>query len=256
MSMIRRSPLWGAIIIIILAITMVFMMTNLHYQNTKLQKENNELRTSIDNQEDTIDSLNLSLSDLTAQVETLKDESGPLKEENALLKEDNNSLKEEKDTLIAENAQLKKDKDFLQAEVHKEVVLVRASNMDFKSYMPYTAITNKNSRQWELQQKAYTNAEGIRCIDGRPLVAVGTGWGLSVGDVAVVICENGNSFEIMVGDIKSDKHTLSDNKTSASNDCRCEFIVDMDKLIPYIKDGGNMAKIQTYNGYVIDIQKK
>ena len=242
MSMIRRSSLWGAIIIIILAITMVFRMASLYYQNTKLQKENNELKANIDSHEDTIDSLNLNLSDLTTQVTALK-------EENCLLQEEN-------DGLNAENAQLEKDKEFLQAEVNKETVLVHVIDTDFKSYMPYTAITQRGSKQWELQQKAYTNGDGIRCIDGLPLIAVGTGWGLSVGDTAVVTCENGNSFEVMIGDIKSDKHTLSDNKTTASNNCRCEFIVDRDLLNPYIKDIGNIAMIKEYNGYVVDIQKK
>ena len=256
MSMIRRSSLWGAIIIIILAITMVFRMTNLHHQNTKLQKENNELKANIDSQGDKIDSLNSSISDLITQAETLKEESAPLKEENNTLRAENSTLKEEKNTLTEENEQLKKDKDFLQKEVNKEIVLVHASDMDFKSYMPYTAITKKGSKQWELQQRAYTNRVGIRCIDGMPLVAVGTGWGLSVGDTAVVTCENGNSFEVMIGDIKSDKHTLSDNKTTASNNCRCEFIVDMDQLNQYIKDIGNIAIIEEYNGYVVSIQKK
>ena len=120
--------------------------------------------------------------------------------------------------------------------------------------MSYKAITNQLSKQWALQQQATTNENGFRCIDGKPLVAVGTGWGLSVGDSAIVYCDNGNSFEVVIGDIKADIHTLLDNKTTASNNCRCEFIVDMSSLNSTVKRRGNVSVLQEYSGYVIDIK--
>jgi hypothetical protein len=126
---------------------------------------------------------------------------------------------------------------------------------DFKSYMPYTAITNKSSKQYKLQQQAYTDENGLRCIDNKPMVAVGTGWGLSVGDVALVICENGNSFEVVVGDIKDDRDTKSDNKTTSANNCRCEFIVDMSELNSTVKRSGNIAVLEEYKGYVTNVKK-
>lgn len=126
---------------------------------------------------------------------------------------------------------------------------------DFKSYMPYTAITNKSSKQYELQQQAYTDENGIRCIDGRPLIAVGTGWGLYIGDIVLVICNNGNSFEAIIGDWKANIHTKSDNKTTIDNNCRCEFIVDMSVLIPSVRRSGNVSVLEPYNGYVTNVQK-
>ena len=129
------------------------------------------------------------------------------------------------------------------------------STKDFKSYMPYTAITNTTSTQWQLQQIAYTDENGLRCIDGAPLVAVGTGWGLSVGDSAIITCDNGNSFTVVIGDIKADRHTAADNKTTLVNNCRCEFIVDLPALNGYAKTMGNVAVLEQYSGYVINITK-
>ena len=147
-------------------------------------------------------------------------------------------------------------------EVIKEVVIESQPNVetevnhnDFKSYMSYTAITDKTSTQWQLQQKAYTNADGIRCINGVPLVAVGTGWGLSVGDSAIVTCDNGNSFRVIIGDIKADIHTMADNKTTAANNCRCEFIVDVNALNKTVKKLGNISALEQYSGYVVSIVK-
>lgn len=149
-----------------------------------------------------------------------------------------------------------------EVEIIKEVVVEPQLNAetgmnrkDFKSYMSYTAITNKTSAQWQLQQRAHTNRDGIRCIDGVPLVAVGTGWGLSVGDSAIVTCDNGNSFRVVIGDIKADIHTMSDNKTTAANNCRCEFIVDVNALNKTVKKLGNISALEKYSGYVISIVK-
>ena len=87
------------------------------------------------------------------------------------------------------------------------------------------------------------------------MVAVGTGWGVNVGDVVLITCENGNSFEAVIGDIKDNADTMSDNKTTASNNCRCEFIVDMNNLNSTIRLSGNVAALEQYNGYVVNVQK-
>ena len=87
------------------------------------------------------------------------------------------------------------------------------------------------------------------------MVAVGSGWGVSVGDNVIVTCDNGNSFEAVIGDAKANVDTGSDNKTTSSNGCRCEFIVDYSSLNPIIKTMGNVAVLEKYNGYVINVQK-
>lgn len=137
----------------------------------------------------------------------------------------------------------------------KKTSITQPSKQDFKSYMSYTAITNTSSAQYKLQQQATTDENGIRCINSKPMVAVGTGWGVSVGDIVLMVCDNGNSFEAVIGDIKANAHTNADNKTTSSNGCRCEFIVDVGQLNKDVKLMGNVSVLEKYTGYVISIEK-
>lgn len=124
---------------------------------------------------------------------------------------------------------------------------------DFKSFMDYRTITNTASKQYQLQKKAITNKYGIRCVEQLPLVAIGTGWNIDVGSKIHVICANGNSFYALVGDIKADRDTLVDNKTSITNKCRCEFIVQTERLPQSIRSSGNISNLKEYHGYVVNI---
>ena len=47
-------------------------------------------------------------------------------------------------------------------------------NSGFKSYMSYKTITNKTSKQYNLQQKAHTGDYGIRMVSDRYCVVLGT----------------------------------------------------------------------------------
>jgi hypothetical protein len=165
-------------------------------------------------------------------------------------------LENEKNDLNIYISQLEVDNIKLQKANNKlQTSTTQVNHNDFKSYMPYTAITSKASKQLELQQQAYTDKNGLRCIDGRPMVAVGTGWNLSVGDIALITCDNGNNFEVVIGDIKANVDTNSDNKTTSANNCRCEFIVDMGELNSTVKISGNVAVLKQYSGYVTNVQK-
>jgi hypothetical protein len=168
-----------------------------------------------------------------------------------------NDLKDENSNLNVRVSQLEKENlQPQQEEPQTQPQETTSTNhSDFKSYMPYTTITNRASKQLELQQQAYTDSNGLRCIDGRPMIAVGTGWGVSVGDVVLVTCENNNSFEAIIGDIKDNIDTNADNKTTSANNCRCEFIVDMNELNSHIKISGNVAVLEQYSGYVVNVQK-
>lgn len=168
-----------------------------------------------------------------------------------LLNDMNTALQEEKDMLEIANRELHSQIE----EMESRNYIIAPAKRDFKSYMSYKAITNTASAQYGLQQNATTNEDGIRCIDGVPMVAIGTGWGLWVGDRGLVTCENGNTFEIVVGDIKSDRHTDAENKTTLSNGCRCEFIVDTPYMNATARAMGSMAVLSKYSGYVVDIKK-
>lgn len=218
-----RSPLWGAVnkhrLTIILLFIIAILSVWTHRQIKEYKEINQALSSIINEQNDTIKNIESENLDLKTYISEL----------------------EEKNTELENEIQRKQETD--------------ATKRDFKSYMPYTAITNKNSTQYKLQQQASTDADGIRCLNSRPMVAIGTGWGLKVGDAALITCENGNSFEVVIGDVKADMHTDSDNKTTMSNGCRCEFIVDMNSLNKTVKSRGNVAILEKYNGYVVEIVK-
>lgn len=240
-----RIPLWGiieAILILILIVTIACMSIHNKNKYTEWEELNNSLSITIDDQASTIKQLKKENTSLKNNVSQLQKDKEQLEQEYEKLQEDNVTLQEENKNLQEENKKL-------------QTATTLPSSKDFKSYMPYTAITNTSSKQWKLQQFASTDINGIRCIDGRPMVAVGTGWGCYVGSIILVTCENGNSFEAVVGDIKSDRHTDADNKTTISNNCRCEFIVDLQALDPKVRTSGNIATLKQYSGYVTNIQK-
>lgn len=113
-------------------------------------------------------------------------------------------------------------------------------NSGFKSYMPYTAITNKESKQYALQQKAYTGNYGIRMVDDRYCVALGSYFEKEIGTRFDLVLENGTIIKCILGDIKSSKDTKEDNITSF-NGCVSEFLVDPDYLPNRAKILGDMS---------------
>ena len=134
----------------------------------------------------------------------------------------------------------------------------------FKSFMSYKTITDKSSRQYELQKEyAYTGDYGVRKVNGRFCVAIGTAFDVKTGTYFDLILENGTVIPCIVGDIKAENHTLSDNITTAKNGCVSEFIVDIRKLKRNIKTHGDVSyaesswnspvvKIYVYNKNVLD----
>ena len=118
-------------------------------------------------------------------------------------------------------------------------------NNEFKSYMPYLSITNETSKQYKLQQMAYTGNYGIRMVKNRYCVAIGTAFNAEVGTYFDLILENGTVIQCIISDIKADVHTESNNMVTASNGCVSEFVVDK-KLLPYKvynKDGTGSGDI-------------
>ncbi len=246
MNLKRRSSLWGAVISIVI-IAFLFSTTLYTYnKNVELKEINEALNADINKKIQIVENLQVKIEDLQTENETLSQNIDQITQEKTLIEQEKNNLENENQSL---KVQLE------EALSSKKPSNEQPGRRDFKSYMYYTAITSKSSKQWALQKRATTNEDGFRCIDGIPMVAVGTGWGLSVGDKALVICENGNSFQVIIGDIKSNAHTDNENKTTLSNGCRCEFIVDKNSLNSTIKKLGNVAVLEKYSGYIIDIKK-
>ena len=123
---------------------------------------------------------------------------------------------------------------------------------EFKSWMPYTAITAKKSLQWKMQQDAITAENGIRLYDGRPMVAMATYYAQCVGKILTIGLDTGLVFEVVVGDIKSDAHTNEDNMYTLANGCIIEFIVCENKLCEKVRQTGDVSCLG-YEGKIVSI---
>lgn len=130
----------------------------------------------------------------------------------------------------------------------------------FKSWMPSIAITDKTSNQFKLQQIAYTDSEtGIRMVDGRYCIAVGSYYTTTIGTYIDLTLENGIVLECILADCKANEDTNADNRIHKIDKSLVEFIVDKGKInhkvshiygdISYAKDGWNskVVSIKIYS---------
>lgn len=122
----------------------------------------------------------------------------------------------------------------------KPYVIKNTPKNSFKSYMSYK-VFSKGSKQYKLQQKAQTGIYGIRTINGRFCIALGSYYSHKIGQKVDLIMDNGEIIKCIVGDAKADIHTDSKNQKTISNGCISEFIVDMDRLEKSAKLSGNMS---------------
>lgn len=108
--------------------------------------------------------------------------------------------------------------------------------------MSYTAISDISSLQYYLQQNyAYTGEFGIRQVNNRFCVAIGTAFHASIGTYFDLILENKVSIPCIVADIKADKDTCADNIITATNGCVSEFVVNMNTLEYKAKKNGDIS---------------
>lgn len=123
---------------------------------------------------------------------------------------------------------------------YKDIVV--PSNNGFKSYMPYTAITATYSEQYVLQaNEAYTGNYGIRQINGRYCVAIGSYFTSDIGTYFDLILENGAVIPCILADQKANEDTDSYNIATRHNGCVSEFIVDTESLSHDAKLNGDIS---------------
>lgn len=131
-------------------------------------------------------------------------------------------------------------------------------NTDFKSYMDFRCITNTRSAQYRLQKKAITDENGLRKVDEYYCVALGTYYSSNIGDIFKVTLDSGETFKVIVGDIKADKDTDIYNmyhvRYDGSGDM-IEFIVDTDILPRKVRRAGTISAIDKFSGSVTSIEK-
>lgn len=114
-------------------------------------------------------------------------------------------------------------------------------NNSFKSYMSYKAITNRSSAQYKLQKNATTGKYGIRTVNGRYCVALGSYYTTKIGTNVDLIMKDGRVIKCIIGDCKANRDTDSTNRKTNSNGCISEFIVDMKYLNKNAKKMGDMS---------------
>ncbi len=125
-----------------------------------------------------------------------------------------------------------------------------------KTYMDYRTITDRRSNQYKLQMRASTLEEnGLRILRDRYMVAVGSYFGCSVGQYIDVVLADGEVLECIVGDVKQDIHTDSQNLHGLNGDT-VEFIVNEDVLKDKTDVVGNISDVsETFDGKVVEIRK-
>ena len=126
----------------------------------------------------------------------------------------------------------------------------------FKSYMDYRALSNTSSDQYALQLNSYTGDLGIRMYNGRYLVAIGSYFGLNIGDEFDIMLENGAIIPAVMGDLKDDNDTDVNNVYTIKTNCCTEFIIDSSSAATNIfKRYGDVSyAAQDWNSKVVAIQ--
>lgn len=126
----------------------------------------------------------------------------------------------------------------------------------FKSFMDYRAITATGSDQYRLQTLyAKTGANGIRMVNGRYCVAIGSRFSSDIGQYFDLILANGTVIPCVLADQKADVHTDSDNIITEHNGCLSEFVVSTEHLDTTVKQRGNVSYAEEgWNSPVVELK--
>lgn len=109
--------------------------------------------------------------------------------------------------------------------------------------MDYRTLSDKTSLQYDLQQQAYTDSlTGIRMVNNRYLIAVGSYYTTEIGSYIDVIMNNGTVIQCVLGDVKNDNHTDLTNRQNP-NGSVVEFIVDINTLNSVVKQQGDISYV-------------
>lgn len=133
----------------------------------------------------------------------------------------------------------------------------------FKAYMDYRCITDDTTKQWEIQQNAWTDNDGFRRIGNDYIVAMGTYYSEECGERFRITFESGSEITVTIGDIKQDIHTDYLNQYTPVYDENgiffsgnvLEFIVDTDVLSEMSQVLGTVGHHDYLNGNIKSIER-
>lgn len=131
-------------------------------------------------------------------------------------------------------------------------------DMSFFTYMDYRRITDKSSRQWELQQECWTDSKGLRRYNSDYLIALGSYFSTNIGDRFLITLDNGFEFTAVLGDCRADYYMDASNKyveMTCGKKNIIEFIVDIYALDENVSLSGNIGSYSNYSGNIVSIQK-
>lgn len=137
------------------------------------------------------------------------------------------------------------------------------ADTDFYGYMDYNCITDDTTIQYEMQQSAWTDWQGLRRYNNDYMVAMGSYYSdYKVGSRFEITLENDTVFTVILGDLKDDKHT--DNKNMYTpvyynwqlvKANVIEFIVDENQLSCDVKKLGTISGYDSFDGNIVSIKK-
>ena len=121
-------------------------------------------------------------------------------------------------------------------------------------YMDYRTITDTSSKQWELQQMAWTDSDGFRRIGDDYCVALGTFYG-QVGDRFRITTDRGNVYTVQMADAKGYDsngwyHVAGNGKINL-----VEFIVATECLPSEVTVMGDCGVLDNVGGNVVKIER-
>ena len=108
-----------------------------------------------------------------------------------------------------------------------------------KRWMDYRTITSKSSKQWRIQQEAWTDEFGFRRVGDAYCIAMGTYYTMQGGVTFEITLDSGFSFQGVISDIKRDRDTDSTNRHKDGN--VVEFIIDKNVIPRDAKVMGDMS---------------
>lgn len=233
MKLMRRCTLRGAIKYILpitLLILVVICFIWLCNINKQLKEDNDALTSTIEGLEAEKDNLNTRILQLEAEKQSFEEERHGFEEERQQLQLKIDDLKRIQKKLIQQNSSLG----------------------TFKSYTDYKCLA-RNSAQWKLQERAYTDENGLRKIGDAYMVALGSYYGTTLGTRYTVTLSNGNVFQIVLCDFKKNIHTDANNQKTLSDGSVLEFYVDTSALPKSVKTSGTISSIKYFSGSVVSI---
>ena len=123
--------------------------------------------------------------------------------------------------------------------------------------MDYRTITDKTSKQFDMQDnEAYTDVNtGLRMVNDRYCIAVGSFYTKTIGKKIDVVLENGTIIPCIFAEAKSDEHTDKLTHRQNPNGSVIEFIVDTPLLDNRVIHTGNIESVDDYfKGEIIEIR--